>query len=75
MSVRIENLSARLTEDEIGQIEETTRLKTRMLPIVERRRSFEEIELGSDEKRAVLEAKRCLRCWTRIQDYDSSTTK
>ncbi|MFC2020047.1 FAD-dependent oxidoreductase, partial [Chloroflexota bacterium] len=42
--------------------EEQPRLKVPTLPVVERRASFSEIELGFSEETANREAKRCLRC-------------
>ncbi|MFH1775304.1 MAG: FAD-dependent oxidoreductase, partial [Chloroflexota bacterium] len=42
--------------------EEQPRLKVPTLPVVERRASFSEIELGFSEETARYEAKRCLRC-------------
>jgi NADPH-dependent glutamate synthase beta subunit-like oxidoreductase len=38
-----------------------------MLPVEQRRGNFAEVELGFDEKTAVEEAKRCLRCDLRLQ--------
>ena len=47
-------------EDEVW--EERPRLEVPVLSTEQRKRSFEEIELGFSEEQAVEEAKRCLRC-------------
>jgi hypothetical protein len=43
------------------------RVKMPMLPVEKRRGNFMEVELGLDEKQAIEEAKRCLRCDLRLQ--------
>jgi len=43
------------------------RAKMQSLPVERRRGNFAEVELGFDEKMAVEEAKRCLRCDLRLQ--------
>jgi NADH-quinone oxidoreductase subunit F len=47
-------------EDEVW--EEKPRLEVPVLSTEQRKRSFEEIELGFSEEQAIEEAKRCLRC-------------
>jgi len=46
---------------------EKNRVKMPSLPVEKRHRNFAEVELGFDEKMAVEEAKRCLRCDLRLQ--------
>lgn len=46
--------------------EERPRVKMPVLPVTERRQSFQEIECGFSEERAQEESKRCLRCDLRI---------
>jgi NADH dehydrogenase FAD-containing subunit len=43
------------------------RAKMPTLPVERRRGNFAEVELGFDEKKALYEAKRCLRCDLRLQ--------
>jgi hypothetical protein len=43
------------------------RAETPSLPVEKRRGNFAEVELGFDEKTAIEEAKRCLRCDLRLQ--------
>jgi hypothetical protein len=48
-----------------GTAQELEGLKKAAMPhmeAVKRRRCFEEVELGLDEKQALMEARRCLRC-------------
>jgi len=56
----------RLTDEEIVKTERMARQKMPELPIETRKGNFDEVELGFDEEAAVAEAKRCLRCWTRV---------
>jgi NADH-quinone oxidoreductase subunit F len=42
--------------------EEKPRLEVPVLPTEQRKKSFEEIEIGFSEEQAIEEAKRCLRC-------------
>jgi len=56
----------RLTDEEIVKTERMARQKMPELPIEARKGNFDEVELGFDEEAAVAEAKRCLRCWTRV---------
>jgi NADH-quinone oxidoreductase subunit F len=46
----------------LGEAEEERRVEAPALPVSERLESFKVVELGLDEKRAIKEAKRCLRC-------------
>jgi len=53
-----------LTADEILKAEKKPRQKMPKLPLKARIGNFDEVELGFDEKAAVEEANRCLKCWT-----------
>lgn len=53
-----------LTEEETRKFEKKTRQKMPKLPLKARIGNFDEVELGFDEKAAVEEASRCLKCWT-----------
>ncbi|MFA4837752.1 MAG: FAD-dependent oxidoreductase, partial [Dehalococcoidia bacterium] len=44
-----------------------TRSRGPLLPVEQRFASFAEVELGFDQKQAIQEAKRCLRCHLRLQ--------
>jgi NADH-quinone oxidoreductase subunit F len=46
----------------LGEAEEQRRIEAPALPVDERLKSFKLVELGLDEKKAIKEAKRCLRC-------------
>jgi hypothetical protein len=48
-----------LTEEELAQLR---RPEMPNLPIKQRSKNFKEVELGFDEKMAMKEARRCLRC-------------
>ncbi|KPJ65399.1 hydrogenase [candidate division WOR-1 bacterium DG_54_3] len=48
-----------LTEEELAELK---RPEMPVLSIEQRRKNFKEVELGFDEKRAIKEARRCLRC-------------
>ena len=61
----------RLTEEEIAKIERKPRQEMPKLPLEARRGNFDEVELGFDEEAAIEEAKRCLRCWTRVASGSS----
>ncbi len=53
-----------LTADEILKFEKQPRAEMPKLPLNARINNFDEVELGFDEKTAVKEANRCLKCWT-----------
>ncbi len=53
-----------LTADEVLKAEKQPRQKMPKLPLKARIGNFDEVELGFDEKAAVEEANRCLKCWT-----------
>ncbi len=46
----------------LGEAEEEPRVEVPALPVGERLKGFSQVELGLDEKTAVKEANRCLRC-------------
>jgi NADH-quinone oxidoreductase subunit F len=56
-----------LTEEELASLK---RPDKPTLPIAERYKSFKEVDLGLDEKMAMKEARRCLRCELEPEEID-----
>lgn len=46
----------------LKEAEEERRVEVSTLPVAERIRGFDQVELGLSEDMAIKEAKRCLRC-------------
>ena len=57
-----------LTEEELGEVKA---VEMPSLPVAKRVKNFKEVELGLDEKMAVKEARRCLRCDLELKDEET----
>ncbi|NVM27190.1 MAG: hypothetical protein HWN70_14920, partial [Desulfobacterales bacterium] len=57
----------KLAEEELGEI---TAVEIPKLPVEKRSKNFKEVELGFDEKMAVKEARRCLRCELELKEEE-----
>jgi len=62
----------KLTEKELF---ETSRQNTKKLELKKRVKNFSEVELGFDERTAIKEAKRCLRCDLEVKKEDEKEKK
>ncbi|MDH5406039.1 MAG: FAD-dependent oxidoreductase [Candidatus Aminicenantes bacterium] len=57
-----------LTDEELGEIKA---VEMPSLPVEKRVKNFKEVELGFDEKMAVKEARRCLRCELELKEEEA----
>ena len=57
----------KLAEEELGEI---TAVEIPKLPVEKRSKNLKEVELGFDEKMAVKEARRCLRCELELKEEE-----